>query len=638
MPLLSPQFNRVIDAAQRFSQGEATSQELEVAIQDAKVFFEQGSQLFERITPAILRSPQIDETLQHCREDIAAQDQALSLIEESYQRLSREGVANAAKALDAAALRLAEDYHCLAQLERQEKIYSPFAAIDHFIKTGLNVLEGHAQPQDLINRFPPVVSLTERTTRDITRFSAIYSEPAITSLMDKLVPNLNAGLGACLQYFRTGWKPALADGLKLLGRGSTAVHSGLMEMDRVIIAKRESKHAYLDELRRSQTVLAQGKLSWQHVMDAFSLVTLALDNYRNELKAFGRFPLRPFLKEEEQAALQAIEACEQALKSFEVGLQRHIPQDTRYLEPFFDDLVIKINALWDGIDREIKRYSTAPHFQELRERVGRALLGEPIGAMLKQPLEHFNHLQQQLSQEVAANLSPDTARELAAILDSQDQAYQVMLKATELDDLEMLKQGWQVIEETMPLIMDIAGEMRLALEAVRSETPSGVTCMRCSTTNAAGSRYCCKCNAMLMEIATAPTEYTDITDPNAGSQPGKTGPTRIALLESMISQLQTEGIDNEQVMQQVQELQQLVQAIATTYAQHTANRLNEQEAEFGQYFEEQIQHYFEGLSWIQKCLEDNEMRDIQHGLDLCLAAQDNLAAMSEQIKDMHLEE
>ena len=626
MSLLAPPLTRLIDAASRLSRGQATEAEVRSALAGMRDFCSEGRALFGLVSPGVLRTPEVDRILEECRQDLDGQEQALQQLDQALGDGSGGRLGPAVERLRSAATRLASGYVALHEEEKKEKIYSPFPVLDHFVKVGMNVLEGHVSKGELTSRFTPVVALVQRLERDVARFRALYQAPEVAEPMQHLVGAMHAGLGAMVEYFETGRGPALADGLKLLGRGSSAAFEGLAEMDRVAAAGRRSSHPYLEELHRSLEAFAAGRLTWPMVQDSWQLVQAASRYYRREMEAFRRFPLAPFLGAEEAPARAALRDVEAEVARLEPAFAQGGQPEAGRLEPLFDALSQGVHRLWDRIEEEVGRYSEAPHFAELRERVGRALLGEPSGELLAGQLHHSHGVQQGLSAEAAAGgLDPALARELAEIFAAQDEAYQVMIEALEGPDLASLRRGWDLLEATMPRMMEIVRGLRQALEAARPAA-AGPTCLRCGQANDPGTRYCRSCNAVLPEMSKVPTEYTDIL--GGGSE----GPTRLSLLEDLVARVEAGGAEPEEVLPEVEALEKMATQVARNLEQQVAPTAQGVSAEYAAFFHGQVQQYLHGLEWIRACVAEGNPGALRRGLESCRAAEEAIVDMKREIE------
>ena len=629
MSLLAPPLNRLIDAAERFTRGQALADEVRSCLPAAREFCAEGRGLFRLIAPGLLRTPEVERLLEECAQDLDAQEKALTQLEEALATAFPSSVGSAAGRLREAATRLAGGYGALHEEEQKEKIYSPFPALDHFLKVGMNVLEGRVPRGELAERFPPVVSLVERLGRDVSRFRALYEAPAVAGSVSELVGTLQAGLGAVVQYFETGKLPALADGLKLLGRGSAALQGGLVEMDRIATTARKGSHPYLEELRMAVDRHAEGRLPWLLVRDAWQLVGSTAEHYHRELDAFRRFPLYPFLQGEEGRVRAALDTTVAELARLEPQFAHPGRPDLAALEASFDLLARRVAHLWDRLEEELVRYAEAPHVEELRERVGRALLGEPSEELLRERLLHFHEVQQGLAGEAAAGgLDPALAHELTMLFAGQDEGYRVMLDSLETRDLAELRRGWEALEATLPRMLELVRGLRQALQAVRDAAPAGPRCLRCGQENARGTRYCTACGAVLPEMAHAPTEYTDITGGAASS--GITG-TRLSLLEDLVARAEVGEAEPSEVLAEVAALEAMATQVARTLETQVAPAAQGEAADFAAFFRERVDGFLHGLEWIRACVEAGDVSGMWQGLEACRQAGHDIVDLKAQI-------
>ncbi len=634
MTLLAAPLVRILDVAERLAQGRATPAEVHEALSRARDFCLEGRSLFALVSPGLLRTPEVDRILEECRQDLDAQEEALTALEEALKGSEEFRIGRAAQRLREAASRLARGYGALHEEEKKERIYSPFPAVDHFLKVGLNVLEGHVGRSELTERFPPVVALVGRLERDLRRFEVLYGAVEVARPMAGLVKSMQAGLGALVESFESGRQSALADGLKLLGRGSAAAHELLAEMDRVAAASRLGGHAYLDELRRALDCHSEGRLPWALVRDAWQLVQGAERHYRQELDAFRRFPLYPFLEADEAPARAALDRVRAELDRLQPALDQESAPDVAALEPAFDALASQVAHLWDRTEEEMGRYSEAPAFQELRERVGRALSGEPAGLLLRQQLSSFHEAQQELAHQAAlGGLEGGLGSEMVSLLAVQDQAWQVMISSLEGPDLAVLRRGWDLLEATMPRMIEIVRGMREALEKARPAAPTGMACMRCGHANPPGARYCGGCSAVLPEVFQAPTDYTDILGGGA-SEAG----TRLSNLERLLTGYEVGQVEGEEVLAEVVASEQMSERVLRALEQEGGRVQTDQEAAFARRFRELACDDAQGLALLRKGLEDGDLSAAWQGLEVCRVAEQAVLGLKQQIEAVMVSE
>jgi len=627
MTLLAAPLVRILDVADRLAEGQATVAELHEALPLARDFCLEGRSLFALVSPGLLRSPEVDRILDECREDLDAQDEALTALEEALKDSEEPRVRRAAERLREAATRLARGYGALHEEEKKERIYSPFPALDHFLKVGLNVLEGRVHRRELTERFPPVVALVGRLERDLQRFEVLYGAVEVARPMVGLVKSMQAGVGALVDYFESGSKSALADGLKLLGRGSAAAHELLAEMDRVAAASRRGGHPYLEEMQRALACHSEGRLPWALVRDAWQLVQGAERHYRQELDAFRRFPLHPFLEADEVPARKALDRVQAELDDLQPALDQESTPDLAGLELAFDALAAEVAHLWDRIEEEMGRYSEAPAFQELRERVGRALSGEPAGLLLRQQLSSFHEAQRELALQAAqGGLEGGLGSELVSLLAVQDQAWQVMVSSLDGPDLAVLRRGWDLLEATMPRMIEIVRGMREALQQARPALPMGMACMRCGHANPPGARYCGSCSAVLPEVFQAPTEYTDILGGGA-SEAG----TRLSNVERLLTGYELGQVEPEEILTELAALEEMSGRVLRALEHEGARLQTDREAAFAGRFHELACDDAQGLALLRQGLENGNSSVAWQGLEVCRVAEQAALGLKQQI-------
>ena len=332
---------------------------------------------------------------------------------------------------------------------------------------------------------------------------------------------------------------------------------------------------------------------------------------------------------------QALDRLGNLVNAVGASLRLKIPANTAPLGPAFDEVDAAFASLRDGLDREMNRYKDAPYFQDLRERVGRVLLGEPPELMLREPLLAFQQSQAELLNHFDASEMPaEVAAKLTQAIAMQEQATAYMLEALDKDDKDLLEQGWKMLETAIPPLLDIARQMREAIDTFREPAPEGKMCIRCGAQNSPEARFCVSCNAVLLTTQVTSTEYTDIMTGEKESILQAPEKTRVGLLEAMLRQMCEGQIAPEEVCHELEALAAVIQAMCDKFNQEHAMQLGPEHAEYLQYFNDQLSRYREGLKWMEACIQNQDYEELNQGLDVCYDAENNLSELQVQVKNL----
>ncbi|MEW6284022.1 MAG: hypothetical protein AB1758_35745, partial [Candidatus Eremiobacterota bacterium] len=298
MHLIAPPLSCLVEEARRLAEGEGDPESLDQACVRAITFNRDSTHLLEHLAAGILRTRETHELLRQARAELAAQLEAVERIRAVAREGRRTALAEASRVVQSTAERLVELSERLSAEEAKEQRYAPMAEVDHFIKTGINVLNGHLHPVELESRFPAMIRVVQGLQQDVERFARLYDEPALVEPARAELETLQAALGAGSSYLREGTREPLEDCLKLLGRGATEVQRHLIAFDTVA---RRARHPFLEEVRRARERGANDLLPglWNRVEAAFY-------HFERELQAARQFSLFPLLEEEWTAASAAV--------------------------------------------------------------------------------------------------------------------------------------------------------------------------------------------------------------------------------------------------------------------------------------------------------------------------------------------
>ncbi|NMA26353.1 MAG: zinc ribbon domain-containing protein, partial [Burkholderiales bacterium] len=239
----------------------------------------------------------------------------------------------------------------------------------------------------------------------------------------------------------------------------------------------------------------------------------------------------------------------------------------------------------------------------------------------------FHEAQQELLNQAAqGGLEGGLGSELGALLAVQGQAWQVLLSSLEGPDLAVLRRGWELLEATMPRMVEIAREMRQVLQKSRPAAPTGMACLRCGHANPPSVRYCGACSAVLPEVFQAPTEYTDIL----GGAASETG-TRLSNMERLLTAYEVGQVEGEEVLAELVALEQMSEQVLRTLEQDEPRIQTDQEADFARRFRELGNDDAQGLALLRKGLEEGDLSAAWQGLEVCRVAAQGVIGLKQEI-------
>ncbi|HXE73784.1 MAG TPA: hypothetical protein VNO81_14065, partial [Candidatus Nitrosotenuis sp.] len=507
-----------------------------------------------------------------------------------------------------------------------EKIYSPFAVLDHFIKTGMNVLEGRATYAQLSSRFPPVVALVGRLQEDLDRYGRLYPEAEAQVAIREagtVMANLQAGLGAVMEYLQSRRRSALADALKILARSSSYLQAVIDELDRQVRkVRRFSAHPYMESLFRA---LQTGEANL--IRQAWEQVGASVDYYEREIDSVRQFPIFFCLEADWQPVRQSADQVRWIFSQGDPERPQGLPLQA--LDRAFDGLVAGVERLWQRLEEEIYRFQDAPQLEELRDLVGRALGGGVVRQALADRLQHA----QGLARKLAAEIPPGdpVGEEMARLLAMQDAGYEEMARYFQEGDPAHLRRGWAMLEATVPRLAELTRGLRQSLGVSAAEGPRQVVCFRCGAQNPPDRRTCRLCQAVLQAPVQGPTEYVDIT----GGADYEAVPLHLQELSDLAEAAEAGRADPEAVAAQVSRLQGRAGQVRRQYQQQIAPAAPSHPVlgQYARYFEERLNRFEAGLETMAAFCQGAGPDVLLRGISQCLAAGEEILEMKRRIEE-----
>lgn len=564
--------------------------DLRPAAQEALSFARQSQLMLEHLATSLLRTRQTVELLEQSRLELQAQVDACSAL--------LLGDRGSAAAVRRAAERLLELYFELRQAELGQLAYAPFGPADQFVKVAMNVLDGALPPFHVESRLPAVVTLANSLEDDVRRFERFYGPgPAVDQARAGL-QEIQAGLGAALDFARQTERAPLEDSLKLLAAGFQRVHAALRAFDETARGQlKRSKHLVLEELGRA---LELG--DHQLVVDAWHRVEQAFYQLCSGLDSFVGFPYLPLMELEHTLAQRAV-------RDLGTLMTRAAPRPEQHLQPLELSLTAAVQAvelLYRRRIEELERYRQAPQVEELRELVFRVKTGEAYRDELQHRIGVFR--------KRLGDFEPND------LIERQ-------LEALELMENE-LEAGWKALE---PCLEEMIAA-RAAMPEPRTETRT-VSCFKCGTANSPERRTCSACQAMLPAVAptSGPTEYTDIVGGGPAEAPL---PRDLARLEELVRAAEAGEGDPEAVAREVDALLARAESLLNQFDQAVVPAAHQDQtvAAYAQFFEDRVQEFVEGLATMREYAGTAGSGTLRRGFEMCRAAGGELLAMKQKLE------
>ncbi|MCA9794123.1 MAG: hypothetical protein KC910_20080 [Candidatus Eremiobacteraeota bacterium] len=604
---------------------------MQEALGPAREFCAESRQLYQNLAAGILRTDEVDELLRQCGLELDAQAGYLDDLERTVREQKTVSAGDIVGRLQASFNRLAELYSQVQEAETQEKIYSPFPALDHFIKAGINHLNNYLEAGELKQRLELAVGPVAELEGRVFRFEILYADEHKTAQARQALTALQAGLGAVAQYLDTNQRPALEDGLRLLGSSSTVLFGQLAEFDKQVVT-RHSRYRYLDEFLRAVELYHQDpeKIPLGLVYATWNGVGQVVVYYQRQLEGVLRMSLFPELREQWEAAEVAWRELGELYNQVNSSLNplpalEQIPKDR--LEHAFEVLLAGADILFKRLEEEAARFRHAPHLEGLRELVGRAQKGELPDGQLRQALADYQERQQDLTQQLGRQAHDAVNQEMMALLGVHGAAFAEMERYFEDQDRAHFGAGWKMMEGTFERLLELGQQIERRV-APRGRAPKTVTCFRCSAANPTDRRICQACGAVLPVVPTGPESTVDITGM------GVMGAAENAL-EEVLSAAESGNITRHELAERIDDLLERA-GVARQGFEKKLIPLMGRSAELDAYlrfFAQSIGAYVQGLIQVRGFAEGQAVSHLMSGGSQAREAAENMVLMKQKIDE-----
>ncbi len=623
MLLLPPPLAALVEVARAFVSGQAEPDLVRQAMPAAWWFVWNGSRLLDQLSPGVLRTGRVQELLRSARLESEAQWRALQALESALAGGRSVGVQRGLEDLRLATDRLQEALRALRSEEWEAEFFSPDPELDHFLKIGRNVLDGHVMAPALQADFPGVASRVSRLRAAAARFALFHPGSALCASAEPHLQHLEAGMGAAAEFLRGGRRETLEDCLRLVAPASVELHPILKEMESWAVRhRRHAAHPLVEELARAREVALPEELLERLWEDLAAL----LEDEAARIETLRRHPLRALAGlDPEPAAAQHLAARQALSEARATGLAGAL------LEP----LDVGLTSLRGELARQagLLEQATAPvqgapFLAELQLALGRAMQGQLPREEMRSAVEHFQALQQGLADELAQSaglVAPEEEEALHDLLARQGEAGTLLEVWCQGAEEGKLDEAWAILAETAPRLVALSESMRQRLQSTNS-TPTGTVCMRCGAANPPSNRYCGSCSAVLPVSAQGPTEFSDIT---GGGEPAPAAPAHVVRLEDLVRRVEEEQAGPAEVQAEVEDLLARAEQVASTFHGQVQPRLLADPAlvEYARFFEEQVEIYQEGLRAILCFAREGRSDLLYRGLESCRSAGAELMAL-----------
>ena len=633
MPEIPASLQQIIKVCEKISIGEATPGDLNGLFVKARqvIAFERTG--LERFTWDAIWTDTFQNLVKKLQSELEAHEKALQDLENSLNDIETFAIEKAGRDLKYSTEAVATLWDELNAEVGEQMVMSPYPVYDHLLKVGQNILQGHVEPSVLAAFFTPAADFTIRLRAAVKRFVLFYGESSLSECAQKVMTNVEAGMGAMDKFLQNGQTKALDDALHLLVTTTVTMYTVMSDMGQWAAAeKKYARHPLVEELYRAREAKLHGEdlyYLWQAIKHALKLELTQVQTLLNH-------PL---------ASL-----CDVHSQALKAGMARimYIVQngEKKSLDelnlPEFDIMLLNLDRLIHNdlthINIECRLVSGAPNFEELLVTVGLALDGkiepEAFKIILQDTLEKIEETQNNLDGALE-QLNAEDLELLAHCLDCQALGCRELASWCETGDKQLLKNGWRRISASLPSTKRICAQMKKSL-GLDDDSSKKLTCMRCGQQNPASARYCSKCSAVLMQLVQAPpTEYTDLETGLSDSNFESPLPGNILKLEQLVRSVESGQAYTQEAAEVLDKLLSSAYAYRKLYLNRVRPALEREQIDpsIAERFEIGMSSYIEGLEICRNFVEDPQIDYLYNGLDQASAAALELNDLQTELAD-----
>lgn len=556
------------------------------------------------------------------------QRKALDDMGRALQEETRPQLRDSLRRLENSTNAIVEDSNRLGGLEAAAPRQSPLPAVDQFIKVGINVLDEQIHGVELIKRFPLLVQTIQNLRADGQRFQALYDAPAeLATGLGAALDQMEAGLGAFLQYFREAERPALLDGLRFVKAASADVMARLAAMDEIArTSSTFSRLLVLEEAYRALRAHREGRVPIEMVNRTLVTLHSLGGYYAGQVDVVARYPLRFAVRERLDALAQAVEALSRRADAWfpRAGADPvAVAGDGPALEAMrtaFENASDAARHLQQDLESAARALEGAPQIEEVVDLLGRVSVSSASPAVARERVEHYLDLQRRLVDDLDAAAGDPGAAEIKTLVLAQMSAVYEMTRFLEDGDEKHLRTGFDLLRELHPQIMRTHGDLQAAVDAQRQVRERTVTCFQCGASTPAAGRYCSRCHAVLPMVSSGDEIiYTDVT----GGPPVAGTPQNLRRLQS-IHDRAVDGADPTALLAELDAVAGQLQAAASDFDGRVGPRIARADdhllAEYAQAFRGGLARMVDGVAAMREGIAVGRLDRLGSGLQVALSA------------------
>lgn len=564
--VLTPSIARLINSGKEVIFGDGKKEDVINALNEAEKSGKEYKALFILLSTCFYREKETKTLIEYLESNFNEQEKNFNDLRNVLERNSIIELNPVLHKITETAGRLTSGMRELKDFEDKQDIESPIPVVNACIKASYNFAQGTGDIFMIENWIPSIFNLINRLESEINRFKTLHSdESKLTAAFEKLLKDMKDGAGALFSFLKNRNPVSLADGLRLLKYPSRNIYILLSEMDRLARASGGfSKNPALSEFYQSYSRWKDGKANWSVVVSSLdSLKTLAklYDDVHTGMKAFPFF----FSIQNSWAAAQINKIqfhgfFSQFLNSFE---SKQTEPDFVTLKTHFENYSQIIERLISNMEEEVLKVSSAPHIEELKELIGRALNDAVVVEYFSEKMHFFSEKHKEILFEfkkgLESNSNDPVLKEVFNLLTLQGDGLNKILAYFECFEKKNLYDGLLLIEKPLPRLIEIRKNVKEAIdEKISSTRQKKFVCIKCGTENSSQMKKCVKCSAVLHFSVPDNNDFDNMVYEDAS-------PLNIAKIENAVKGFEEGAINADDVEKHILSYLSSLDAISTDF-------------------------------------------------------------------------
>ena len=555
--LFLPDIARVVDIGKSVVFGDKGAiEDLKKSAAHALEFVINFENIFLNLSSGFYRNDEVDELINFTKQDLAQLKKVLKEIEPVLDKERFIELNPILYSLEKYSARLAHSIEKFSALREINTPESPIPVINRIIKLSYNISEGKSKKEELNSLFPVIASFAGYAELEVERFAILHKEEKeIIKSGKKLIADLQRGVGALAVYLKEDTPSALVDSIRIFKFTSTAIYLLLRKMDLVISSDNKySKLPAVSEFVRAYNLFKEDKIDKIVLLTALNALDRLVVFYNEAIDSVRKSYYYYYIEPICNAAVLLTDSFNSFWrKFFESARKLSLELDIKELCEKFEGRAKDVEKVTAAHENEIRKVSSAPFIEEIKELTGRYLSGTLVLEYYSSRLEAFSQNHRALTDEFKSkSISSELAKEVCQLLDMQREGIDEMLLFLENSKKEHLINGIFALESPLPRLLEIhKGTAPPTIKKIELLCPS------CSKPYKQGDKNCPSCSAILPLY---------ISEEGASQEESEQLlPSKLKSIVNSIAKLKSEKITKDDLLPEIRSYKRILGQIRGTY-------------------------------------------------------------------------